>query len=370
MQAVTAAFLSAVQNSHTAVTSVELWANNTFVRYLYPVAGSVEVDARRAVRRSASITLLDEDGTLNPNLPSSVLTPYGSEVRMYRGVRFPDGTTEYAALGVFRIVGVDVSRGDSGLQLGVQLEDRARVVQQARYSTPYTVAASTNYGTAIQALVARAYPSAETNVAATTYSSPATGAKVLGLEASTDPWSDILGIAESIGEEAYFAADGTFTTTPIPSLSNSTAQVTFTEGGGSTLLDVSYNIGTADVYNGIIAKAEGSHLTTPLESRVWDDDTSSPTRRTGPLGERPYEWSSSWVASQAQLDDAAAALLDTVRGMPVSFSVVPNPALDVRDVVRITSTTMGIDSAVMIDTLSIPLSPADSMQVTGRMRGY
>jgi hypothetical protein len=367
MEPVSSAFLTEVQRSHTAVVRVELWSGTTFVRYLYPTDGSVTIDARRAVRRSASLTVVDEDGTLNPNSPNSLLTPFGSEVRIYRGVQYADGSTEYASLGVFRIVGVGIRLTSNGTELDVQLEDRSRVVQVSRYSTPYAIAGGIELDAAVAALVTSRYTGISTNVSPTAYVTG--GTRVLGLEES-DPWSDVVGLAEAYGTEAYFDADGVFTTTPIPSLTSASASVTFAEGSSSTLLNIRMDYSTADVYNGIIAKAESSSLTTPLESRAWDDDPSSPTRRTGPLGERPSEWSSSWVASQAQLDDVAGALLDTVRGFTVSMDVIPNPALDVRDVVQVTSTSIDLSSTVMVDTLTIPLSVEGTMTVTGRMRGY
>lgn len=368
MQPVTSAFLTEVQRSHTAVVSVELWSNGAFNRYLYPTQGSIDIDARRAVRRSGSMTVVDEDGTLNPNQSGSPLTPFGAEVKVYRGVRYTDGSTEYAALGVFRIVGVGIRLTENGTELDVQLEDRSRVIQVSRYSSPYSIAAGTKFDTAVTALVTSRYAGLAVDVSPTTYVTG--GPAVLGLESSTDPWSDIVGLAEAYGCEAYFAADGTFRTTPIPSLTSATASVSFVEGSSSTLMGVSMNYSTADVYNGVIGKAEASFLASPLESRVWDDDSASPTRRTGPLGERPYEWSSSWVSTQTQLDDVAAALLDTVRGFSVTFDAIPNPALDVRDVVQVTSSRIDLSSTVMIDTLRIPLGVSEPMTVTGRMRGY
>lgn len=366
---VSSAFLAEVARSHTATTKVELWSNNQLVRTVNPLSGSVEIDARRAVRRSASMTLIDYDGTLNPNVAGSVLTPFGNEVRIYRGVVYSNGTTEYAALGVFRIVGVRVSLTDNGVKLDVQMEDRAHVVQLAGYSSPYVVGTGNDAVAEATNLVLSRYKGVSYNVLDTPYFTPTT-AKVLGVDGATDPWSDVLSIVEASGQEAFFDENGVFRTKNIPRLSQGTASATFAEGTSGTLISVSHDVATANIFNGITAHAEGTHLSVPLESTVWDNDAASPTRRTGPLGERPSDWSSSWVLTQTQLDDVANALLDTVRGYPVSIEVIPNPAIDVRDFIRVTSDTVGIDTLVMVDTITIPFGSTETMTITGRMRGY
>lgn len=370
MQPTTQAFLTEVTRSHTVAVTVELWSKGQKLRTLYPIDGSVTVDARRAVRRNCDFTIVDEDGTLNPYLKTSPLTPYGNEVKVFRGVTYQDGTTELVPLGVFTVSTVSVSQDEDGVKLSVSCEDRSKNVQLSRWSSNYVIAAGTNYATVIENIIQSRFAGNAYSVATTTYKSPTNGTKVLGTTEDGDPWSDLIRIAEAIGDEAYFAADGTLKTTPIPSLTSSLSSLTFAEGANGVTLSLSGDVSSDNVLNGVIAKGEGSHLTTALESRVWDTDDASPTRSTGPLGERPTEWSSSLITSQTQLDDVAAALLDTVRGQTVNLSVVPNPALDVRDIVRVTSTTLGIDSLAMVDTITIPLTAEGTMEITARTRGY
>ena len=67
---------------------------------------------------------------------------------------------------------------------------------------------------------------------------------------------------------------------------------------------------------------------------------------------------------------SSSSLLDTVRGQIVNLSIVPNPALDVGDVIRVISADTYLDSLAVIDTITIPLSVGGEMQITARMRGY
>lgn len=366
MQSCTAAFLNEVQTNHKIVIVAEIWNNNTYTQTVYPLDGSVTVDARRAVRRNASIELIDEDGTLNPNLSTSVLTPYGTEIKLYRGVQYSDGTIETIPLGIFEVVSVRWVYGGEGLRLSVEMEDRSRIIMLKRFTSPYNVAASTNYATLLANLVTSRDSTISTSVTSTTFSSPAGGVKVLGIDSDNDPWNDVVSMAEGIGQEAYFDVYGVFTTTPMVRLVDKTPVISVSESTTGTLLHIDQSVSTDNIYNGVIAKAEGTHLLTPLETRVWDDATSSPTRRTGPLGERPFDWSSSWITSQAQLDWDASYILDSVRGTPVTFDMVPNPALDVRDVVTLSVPTLGFSANVVIDNLRIPLGADGSMQVNGR----
>jgi hypothetical protein len=369
MQSVSSDFLAEVAKSHTAVTRCELWYNGSFVEYLYPTRGSVTVDARRAVRRSGSITVIDSDGTLSPNHPTSRLTPFGGEVRIYRGVRYPlTGVEEYVPLGVFVIASVSIRRGSNGAELEVLLEDRARVIMQNVFTSPYTIAGGTNYTTAITGMVTNRYPAAEVQVGATEEWTVSVDARVYGIE-NSDPWSDICDLAQADGKEAYFDASGVFRTTAVPNLSNGGAVATFAEASDGTLLDVSMNYTADGIYNYVIASWEGT-MGDVASYRVWDDDVQSPTYIYGPMGIRAYTWETSYYVNGGYLSYGADKILEAVRGFPVTFSVVPNPALDVRDIVQLTAPSIDLSSTVMIDTLTIPLNVDEAMTITGRMRGY
>jgi hypothetical protein len=369
MQVVSQNFMTEVSQSHKAIIVAEIWSGPTKVATIYPIDGSVSVDARRSIRRSCSFTLVDETGALNPRNLASPISPYSTnEIKLFRGVRYADGTSEVVPLGVFRISNVSISRGDSGVVLGISGEDRARVIQRKNWSNPYPITSGTNVATAIQNIVLNRYAGVSTNVNSTVYTTPTA---VLGVGNESDPFNDIIAIAEAVGHEAFFAADGTFRTSPIPRLNAANPVATISDtSSSSVLLSLEDSMGTDEIYNGVIASAENSNLATPLEARVWDDDSNSPTRRTGPLGERAYRWASSWVRTQTQLNDVAAAIFENVRGESVSFTMVPNPALDVRDVIRITSADTSLNSVAVIDTIEIPLTPEGQMSVTARMRGY
>lgn len=358
----------AVRNSHVVTLRCELWSGGAKLLDLYPDSGSVTVDARRAVRRSVTITLADYDGTLTPTASNLTLAPYGNELRLFRGINYGDGTSDEVPLGVFRITETSVSYGDEAVSLSITGEDRARVIQARPFSTAYVVAASVNFADVLTGIVSDRLPGVEMNVTPTTYATP--GSRPLGFGPDSDPWADVQTIAQSLGHEAYFDAYGAFTTSPIPSLDSSTPVASFADDSVGVTISIDRTLSSDAISNGVTFTAEGSHLLLPLVSTVWDDDSTSPFRRTGPLGERPADVSSSWIVSQAQCDDAAAAEYQAVRGQTVTLSIVPNPRLDVRDVISITSSELGIDSTAIVDTLTIPFDIGSPMQITARTKGY
>lgn len=359
-----------VRQSHRVTTRCELWNEAGYLATLYPVSGSVTVDARRDIRRACSIELVDEDGTLTPSATNLDLAPYGNELRLYRGIDYGDGTSDEVPLGVFRISETSVAYGDDAVTISITGEDRAKAIQRSPFSTAYVVGSSLNLVDVMTGIVSNRLPGISTSVTTTTFTSPSTGSRVLGFGPESDPWADITSIAQAIGQEAYFDAYGAFATSVIPSLDYAESVETYADDASGVTISVDRTLSIEGISNGVIYTAEGSHLTLPLISKVWDDDSTSPFRRTGPLGERPSSQSSSWISTQAQVDYAALQEYQAVRGQAINLSIIPNPRLDVRDVITITSSSLGINTTAVIDTMTIPLDVASPMQISARTKGY
>lgn len=104
MYAVSDSFKEAVKKSHVTIVKVEVFdvSNGSIISTAQPISGSVSIDSRRSVRRECSLEFVDTDGTLVPqNNRSAIFLPYNREIKIYRGVVFPDGTEELVPLGVF-----------------------------------------------------------------------------------------------------------------------------------------------------------------------------------------------------------------------------------------------------------------------------
>jgi hypothetical protein len=121
-------FKETVRKSHVTTVKVEVYdmANGTILSTAQPISGSVTIDNRRSIRRECALEFVDIDGTLVPqNNISAVLLPYNREVKIYRGVVFPDGTEELVPLGVFVITSVDITDTPQGIKIAIKGSDRS-----------------------------------------------------------------------------------------------------------------------------------------------------------------------------------------------------------------------------------------------------
>src|SRR5215831_16668999 len=140
-------FLNALMDSHHIYIRAELWYANALVGPLNVVSGSVSADRNSAVRRTANLTIdptAITDATLGPKL-----NPYGSEVKCWRGVRYPDNTVEQYQIFTGRIDSID--KAIDGVSL--RCSDRAATVVDARFTSPRTLPYGQNLNDVAKSLI-------------------------------------------------------------------------------------------------------------------------------------------------------------------------------------------------------------------------
>lgn len=372
-------FREKLASSHVVATRVDV-IGSSGTTTVYPTDGSVSVDARRSVRRSASLTFVDYDGTLTPKNADALLAPFANEIRIYRGIAEIDGSTSYYPLGVFQIVDTTVSANENGVHISVSCEDRARAVADSKWRKSKVLTAGANIGTALVDLLTSVslFPAADTSgVQSTTFTVPTTHTITLGSGPSLNPWTDLQTVALAAGWEIWWGADGVFYADVHPGLDVTETVATYAAGDNSTLLGLERRLTLDGISNVVSVVAEGSGiakvtatdgtLNVPPRGEASDTDPSSPTN-TEQIGERMIELSSPMFGTNAQGAEIARLILPQYIGQPITFEIVPDPSLDVRDIVRVTDDRIGLDTTVVIDTLEIPLSVKGSMKVTGRAR--
>lgn len=329
--------------------------------------GAVEAVRRADVRRSASVRFADESGALVPLTGDDLLDPLERrELQLWRGLRYQDGTSELRSLAVVVIEQADVTE-DAAITVEVKGRDRSVLVSGSPWTDPYTIASGTNVGTAIQAIIedragAGAFEFAFSPVATTT-----TGR--VTYDPSTNPWTAVQKMADGIGHEVFFDAEGVCVLRPVPDPNEAEVAWSFT---GSTSLRVGAmrrTVDGANLVNGVIIDASAPWLTTPLRGEAWDTDPDSPTR-VARIGERPLRITDATVFTQTAADAAAAAKLLDVLGVEeqVTFSAIVNPWLAEGDVIELYSRALGGTARGIVETLSIPVSVADAQQGTTRSR--
>lgn len=364
MISTSAAFQAAVQQSHTVVSRVEVYRNGVLQGELYPVAGSVQVDARRAVRRTCSLQFVDYDGTLTPTTTSGLLAPYVAQLRLYRGVQLADGTQELVPLGVFQVVSTDVQASNDGVSIDVQGEDLSRVIMDKRWAKAKVLDAGANVVATLRELADSRLPGNATNIAASSMTLPTAFRPTLGKGLTQNPWEDMLLLAQSIGHELWMDATGTLVGAPHPPNTGASVLPVATYGSGNVLLSVRRSLTLDGVQNALYLTGEAGANGSEVEGYAADTAAASPTSISS-IGERAITITSPLITTSARADTVAALLLRAYVGQPVEFSIVANPALDARDLVRVQDERIGMDSLVVLDALDISLTGAD-MTLTGR----
>lgn len=364
MWPVTARFAAEVAQSHHMLVSVEVLQNGVAVGnpLTTVTAGNVTLDATAQVRGRLDVTIVD-DGSLGlvPSSAADLLAPYGNELRVRRGVRYSDGTTEYASLGVFRIDEPNVSDAAGSLTIQIAGQDRAARIADAKFEDPADIAAGINVATQILNLIQAVYPDVTTSFVTTPYVTAH-----MTVEEGADRWDLCQQFAVNAGLRLYFNGDGTLI---LANAAPGSPVATMAEGAGGLLLDAARNWTRQGAYNRWIVTGENTGVGTPVRGVATDDDATSPTYYSGPFGRVPKFTQSQFVTTTAQAIDAAEAMKARELGttQSVNFGSVVLPHLEPGDVVLVTRERVGITAENhVLDVMTVPLTADGAMTATTR----
>lgn len=326
------------------------------------VDGSVTLDSTAAVRGRCDLTLEGTDWV--PLAADDRLAPYGNEINLRRGIYLPDGSTETVSLGWFGIEDVDVT-DDGGLETKVTGLDRANRLSLAKFEEPFEIPAGVTISEGILLVAQLAWPDVPYDPAL-----PGMTAWTISRGITPDGddrWEFMQGLAKAVGMVLYFDGDGVLTLKPY---ADAGTVATFREGEGGVLLTASRGWSRTNSFNRVIATGENTDENAVYRAVATDDNPLSPTYYYGPFGKVPRFYTSTWIKSNVQAQDAAAAVLAQEIGTAsnVSFGIVPNPALEPEDTVKIVRVRAGIDEEHILDSVTIGLSADESMSGTTRER--
>src|ERR1035437_7877942 len=120
-------------------------------------SSSVTIDRKNASRRTCQVQLTSNElssgsGNVIPTLATDLFAPFGNELTLFY-TSITNGVETDTQVGVFLITDVNVDDSRTDLSMKVTGADRAKAYSRAGFTDVYTIAASTNIGTAIQALL-------------------------------------------------------------------------------------------------------------------------------------------------------------------------------------------------------------------------
>lgn len=369
-------FLHDIRYSHEVFAFVDVIGANNQTYRLHTTDGNVQEDRTADIRRRANINCVDPTGAITPTTADSILTPFGAQIRPYRGIKYPDGTTEVVPLGWFFISKSQVSDVPGGASsstggtpgIAIEAYDAARKIQRAKFVSPYTIAVGTNVVAAIQAIIARTFDNLEYDVIDTTVVTPA----VLTFDVDSDPWAAATGLATSIGCELFFDVLGRVVIAPpldvdaLPS-----PDFSYIDGHGSSLLDLEVIFTDDPGYNGVVLTSDApGDDAPPIRSVVWDEEPTSPTYHQGAYGEVPFFVTDNTITTQDQADAACAALLATLLGYASQLAITTavNPALCSGSVIQVHRPRTGVMDTFLVDGGTTPMLANETMNLVLRQR--
>lgn len=362
MRPVSEAFLAALRGSHRIVTQAFVVApgqtgtSPTGVE-LAVVDGDVILDATADVRGTLALVV---DGTdAFPHNADDDLAPYGNELFVRRGIAFGGGRVEWVSLGYFRINSCSQDDAPNG-PIRIAAQDRMGPLIRGRLTAPQQFAATDTYGDVLDALVADVYPGAVIEWDDFTDSDPLGRALIC----EQDRWAFLNDLVTGVGKIWYWDHRGHLIIRDQPDPADYVWTVD--AGTNGVLITLGREISDAGVYNAVVATGEALDTEAPPSATAVDANPLSPTLWGGPFGKVPRFYTSSFITTTEQAENAAAALLRSVLGVPysVDFRAIVNPALEPWDPIRV---RLGSRRETHIVTqLTVPLTATQSMTAQTR----
>ncbi len=360
MRAVSKRFLQTLRGSHNMVARARVCT--TFQTGTNPagteipiISGDVLAAATSDIRATLNLTTSFEW----PRDASGLLSPYGNEIYVERGLVYGNGQTEMVGLGYFRIDTPDQDDTPDG-PIDIVAKDRMAGILDARFLTPRQFAAALTRGQVVQALVGEVYPAAVIE-----WDSPAVRDAAVGrtITAERDRYATLRDLLTSLGRVGYFDHRGVFKIAVPPTVTG-TPSWTIDAGRDGVLVKMSRQITREGIYNAVVASGEATDTTPPVWAAVADLSPASPTRWGGRFGQVPRFYSSPFITSVDQARSAASLILRKNLGLPyqVDLEAIANAALEPYDVVQVKyprrTRSLSLRSEQhVLDTVKIGLGP-------------
>jgi hypothetical protein len=372
-------FRDALTRDHFVVAKADILEGE---QVLYSLDGEgVLIDgtvtaSRSAVQRTATASIIDRTGDLSPRDVNDLLVPGGRQIRLYRGIMFnnrlasglPD--VEYVPIGTFRFTVAEVDFPMISLSTAY---DRSWIISGEK--TPFILAINpnTNVVDTIGQLIQTAYPGCPMNF-------PLTNENTNGMtfDAEADPWEICQKLAANLGYRLYFDPMGVATMRPEPNESDPPVWTYDDTDPDNIGLAGVKRTWTGEGYNGVIVVAENSNLPAPIMAIATDNDPNSPTQWGSAYGKRyaPFIRDET-IASQAQATLRAQMELQGQLGFLQSIEVptLPNPAFEVGDVVKVSSTRATLtdnppisEQYCIVDSFGVPIRANGNQTLQTRAR--
>lgn len=355
-------FKASLRTSHVVAIAADLIMPGV-APFSVPVqGGGLTIDRSARTRRTGSLAMPWTTELTRLGLTADVRTlPFGSYVRVKRGVRFADGSREYVTLGYLRAESVAWATHEDTAT--IELADRMAQVSDEKLLSPYNASGMKPSAAAVD-LVDDVFGGSITYTVTTNVAAEPTLADVI--YPAGDRAEAVANLALVAGAEAYFDANGNFRFDPIATVQSSPVW-TIDAGESGVMISADESLDRTRVYNGVLVEGQATADQPPVSALVYDSDPTSRTLWGGPFGKVARIETSTAVQTVAQAQAAALALLTNQLGLErqVRITSVPNPLLVVGDTIRITFQD-GTSELHLIEAISQPLDAVSAQEIVSR----
>lgn len=364
MRPVSESFLTTVTGSHESVFRARLLPyGQTGVNPLGGtevdiVDGNVIFDTRAEVNSTVDIVI-------SYGWPTSIsdpINPYGNEIFIERGVVYGEGTREWVSLGYFRIDSVEQDYRAGRIRISGS--DRMSRVRDYRPETPYVYTTGTSVQDIVTDVVQDAVPGASFEFDWDADLDTIASDHVM----ADDRIAFLNELLTAYGKIYYFDYRGVFIVRSVPDANTGSSVIDINSGRDGVLVTFNQSVSRDGVYNVVVARGEPVGDQDPVQGVAYDLDPNSPTYVFGQFGRVPRFFYSSFLTTDLQCADAAESLLRSSTGIPyvVEMGIVPNPALEGWDVIRVLYNPAVAAEVHVIDSVYYPLSVTEPMVMTSR----
>lgn len=326
----------------------------------YAIDGSVQHDRSKLVSRSCSLTIANPDGIWTPGTAESLFY-WNRLIYIERGVVL-GGVPFYAPLGVFLIDTPEVVHGGGRATLQIGGSDRMDRGTRSEFTSPVSYASGSSVGAVIQDILLDAGLGSERWIID---DGGATLGATRNYEVGEDRMGAVKALASSFALDVYADANGYLVIRETPDPNDQASVWTFQEGVEATMLGLSKRWSRDRFYNHILVSGEAADQA-PIRAEASDTNPASPTRVTGPMGDRLYKYTSAMITTLAQAQSVANALLfeKALIEEEIDLSHIANPLLEAGDAISIVESVTATDDKYILDSLTIPLAAGSaSLQV-------
>lgn len=266
------------------------------------------------------------------------------------------------------ITGDGGGNSGGGLTLSISGTDLSLIISRKAWTDVYYLPYGTRYDEAIMAIIQDRKPDTVFNFISTEHTTPQL---IFGTEQGNDPWQDVSDLAQAIGCELFFDANGICTLRPVPDPTQGDPVWEFDDGMSPTVVAIDRVLNDQTTYNYIVVTGETTSTDAPVFAIAQDDNPSSPTYVDGDYGIKPYYWQSPEVLTVDQAQQAADALLRLSLGAAdnTTVTVVPMPALEPGDIVAVNVAETKNNGNYLVNSMTTSVSAAEAQGLTVYRQG-